>query len=95
MSFEGYYQLLCSKGHLTEADVMTIDDNPLKERCYCGAEMIYYNLVDTTNGSYDDSTGERIDNYVHFKIKQVSMCPTCNHPFETLYKLPEGESNVE
>lgn len=44
MSFEGYYELICPKGHYYT--------KPLPRLCACGAEPKFLHLVDETNGYY-------------------------------------------
>ena len=57
MSFEGYYQCLCSKGHEFDAPYDYGGDANVFEdfRCYCGRLAVLINLVDDTNC---DSCGE-------------------------------------
>lgn len=48
MSFEGYYQLLCEKGHETQESLELTGHTT---KCdICGGEIIYHGLVDCTNG---------------------------------------------
>lgn len=87
MSFEGYYQILCNKGHYDTLDIYQTDE-PLKEKCAkCFGKIVWYNLVDTTNGSYNDNN-ERIDNYIKLKVKSKKVCNKCNSTLEILYKIP-------
>lgn len=55
MSFEGFYQSLCELGHYNIHDLYW-DSGPHDEwKCsYCKAPIIWWNLVNTTNGSYCD-----------------------------------------
>lgn len=89
MSFEGYYQVLCKKGHLTNIDCyeepilskelcppfIELEDVKLWT-CYCGSEAAWWNLVDVTNGSFDLDGTTRIDNYI--KLQENSPVVTCN-----------------
>ena len=66
MSFEGHYQILCTNGHSRGADCYDEPnfDGPEAEEyegtvyqtpqwvCSCGAKAAWWNLVDTTNGSF-------------------------------------------
>lgn len=48
MSFEGYYQCLCKKGHRVSLDCWS---EPDEEVCYhCKEPIVWQNLVDQTNG---------------------------------------------
>jgi hypothetical protein len=82
MSFEGYYQMLCVKGHAKHLDCH--EEKP--EWCECGALMVWENLVDVTNGSYDD--GLRIDGYVELEVEEESFCTCCGHLKVRTYKIP-------
>jgi RNA polymerase subunit RPABC4/transcription elongation factor Spt4 len=87
MSFEGSYQKLCKKGHLTEVDVY----GQIYEFCpICHQEFVWENLVDETNGSYDDE-GNRIDGYVELKLQKETTCKHCNSILERTYKIPKSK----
>ena len=88
MSYEGYVQLLCAKGHLTEIDCY--EDIP--EKCHCGRKFVWRNGVDTTNGSYDDN-GNRIDGAVELEISKEIKCKHCGHGKEIIYRIPKGDKN--
>lgn len=48
MSYEGYYQVICEKGHLS-----SIPDPEVRTtvpKCDCGCEVVWWNPVDQTNG---------------------------------------------
>ena len=63
MSFEGFYQKLCKKGHYFEEDVYSIES---KVCPVCDSEIVFTNMVDITNGSYDENEN-RIDGYIDFE----------------------------
>jgi hypothetical protein len=44
MSYEGYEQHICAKGHRFDCDVWSAD-----KTCHCGAESVFQNDVDQTN----------------------------------------------
>lgn len=47
MSFEGYYQLICKKGHCYIAELFGDEEG---SKCpFCMSNTIWWNLVDTTN----------------------------------------------
>jgi len=63
MSFEGYHQLLCKNGHEWSRDVYEdysfdgtdYSDNMKNTICpQCKEKVVWWNLVDLTNGSYDE-----------------------------------------
>jgi hypothetical protein len=67
-------------------DVNIIDDCA-KQKCpKCKAKCVWWNLVDITNGSYEDN--ERIDGYIELKVKKQTKCDKCNSILETIYKIP-------
>jgi hypothetical protein len=92
MSFEGYYQVLCKQGHYETFSVYHMD--PEDWLCSaCGSGAKWWNLVDLTNGSYDDD-GTRIDGYVYIEGIEFfpCKCNTCgvvHYTSPAVYKLPE------
>lgn len=88
MSFEGYYQKLCKNGHQWIEDCYIEHESHLCPEC--GEETIWHNLVDQTNGSYDNNNN-RIDGYIELEIDERTNCPCCGNILETIYKVPGGE----
>ena len=92
MSFEGYHQILCKQGHYEILDVYHMDMEDW--RCSaCAHSAKWWNMVDVTNGSYDDD-GTRIDGFVYLEELAVFPCKCttcgmihCTSP--TTYKVPE------
>jgi hypothetical protein len=93
MGWSGYQQNLCANGHLFfggEDDGPYFDNDPIK--CSCGAPTVWWNLVDTTNGSFRN--GKRIDGEVKLEKlseAEVKVCDLgCSHIIkEATYKLPD------
>lgn len=99
MSFEGYYQVLCKRGHYTTFDVYM--EEPEHFTCaYCGSSVAWWNMVDVTNGSYDiDTEGneietKRIDGYVELKQTYIQSCKECHRPTEILYEIPKKKGHL-
>lgn len=97
MSYEGYSQFLCKKGHYWAKDCYVLIWLEPKEypKCpICKGKHVWENMVNTTNGSFDDK-GDRIDGYVKLKIKLETsgICSQCGkkHICETTYKIPIKE----
>jgi len=97
MSFEGYNQLLCKKGHYFNLDVYEERDIEDIKCPFCGENVAWYNIVNVTNGSYEDGVnGERIDGYIDLKVKaeaKTCTCDKCNsvHVIEVeTYEIPNG-----
>jgi len=111
MSFEGYYQILCRNGHSRSEDCYAdpnFDNSPTREwhgtedmewpvwHCTCHAVAAWWNLVNTTNGSYYED--ERIDGYVELEVAtepDTCVCK-CGHTHSKggenpTYKLPDGD----
>jgi len=91
MSYEGYSQFLCKKGHYWTEDCYLAD----KENCKCPicfGSVDWENQVNITNGSFED--GERIDGFVELKIKsEISgQCSNCKgkHRCEVIYENPNS-----
>jgi len=95
MSYEGYSQFLCKNGHLWTKDCNELMYNDKKQKCpVCGKEEVWENMVDVTNGSYDDD-GTRIDGFIELKRRseRSGVCSACGekHICETTYYIPEKE----
>jgi hypothetical protein len=82
MSFEGYYQHLCKRGHRTVRDVY---DN-FTQSCWCRAEFVFSELVDTTNDDGNPTRLERIDGGYY----TCSKCGSDRVAFiKPIYKIPD------
>lgn len=77
MSFSGYYQIICNSGHLRSEDCYCcpefIGDNCWV--CDCGEPAAWWNLFDTTNGSYCDCPAGRW--YLEFNNNPQPKCCEC------------------
>lgn len=93
MSFEGYYQILCKNGHQWVADCYAFDDEEPAICSECGEMEAWRNLVDVTNGSYDENH-VRIDGYIDLETAFVRKCGMCGTVMERRYKIPEKGNNV-
>jgi hypothetical protein len=97
MSFEGYYQRLCEEGHYSTQDCYaSFGVQEADWACpICGKGQAWWNLVDVTNGSFDDETGERVDGYIELEEKtpaEYCTCSTCGNRHvvkKATYKIPE------
>lgn len=83
MSFEGYYQFLCEKGHYSEVDVYAAVASGDEYKCpFCNSPVAWWNQVDTTNGSFcwNESTNDqdRIDGFVELEVDQSPETCTCH-----------------
>ena len=95
MSFEGFDQVLCKAGHLSEFncwDTVELFDNT--DRCTCGEPYVWRHVVDQTNG-YDESS----EWTSRKKLETVTQSEytTCNlgHRHctkEATYVIPEEKS---
>jgi len=95
MSYEGYSVFLCKKGHKWSIDYEELRYLELRDysKCpVCGKKAIWGNMVNTTDGSYDDN-GKRIDGFIDLKVKKKisGICSCCGkeHICEITYKIPK------
>lgn len=93
MSYEGYEQKICKKGHYWTIDSQLTTWKEEKEKCLiCGEEEVWTNSVDVTNGSFDEEDN-RIDGYVEPELDEMhhEICSVCGrtHICEcSIYKIP-------
>ena len=95
MSWEGYIQVICRRGHLCAQDAYSFDrDNfvcPIVvDRKICGSDCAWENQVDTTNGSFDDN-GKRIDGCIEPRVSIERKCDHCHSILEEVYEIPSLE----
>lgn len=87
MSYEGYTQFLCERGHYWTLDCYeTTLSLPICPKCK--KKAIWNNHVDITNGSFDKK-GNQIDNYKELKIISETKCKHCKSVLETRYQIPK------
>lgn len=88
MSYEGYSQFLCKYGHY-----WTVDCNMIHhwedEKCPYGHHAVWENMVNITNGSFDDDGKTRIDGFIELKEKSRRECSKCGTVTEIRYKIPK------
>lgn len=87
MSYEGYSQFLCKRGHAWDEDCNQA--SPESKCPTCGEPFIWENMVDQTNGSYEGD--KRIDGYVELKVATIKSCAECGKPQEVTYKIPRAK----
>ena len=96
MSYEGYSQFWCKKGHYWAVDCYLVSDDK-KQKCpICDKKEIFRNNVDVTNGSFDDD-GTRIDGFIEPEIKKrgVMRCKSCGREKTckcSNYKIPKKKN---
>lgn len=79
MSYEGYVQMLCKKGHYWthdayDKDILCPD---------CGGEAVWCNNVDETNC---EAAG-----YVELETLKIERRPHCKNITNRRYKIPKGK----
>ena len=95
MSYEGYSQFLCPKGHTWNKDCYELPqeyEDDVNQKCpICGEEEVWENMVNITNGSYDEDD-VRIDGFVELEVKSKNsgLCSSCGceHVCEITYEIP-------
>jgi len=85
MSWEGYFQHLCKKGHYWSKCAEYAEEDITCS--ICGEPVVWTNTVDVTNGSFEGK--KRIDGYVDLKVEKATMCKECGHALEVTYKIPK------
>lgn len=97
ISFEGYSQFLCKNGHHWTKDAHLLMYETIRDqKCpVCGEPAAWENMVDLTNGSFDDE-GNRIDGYIDLEPLEIHMmtCSNCDNTKAckcSTYKIPEDE----
>jgi len=97
MSYEGYSQFWCKKGHYWTIDCNLLHYEGEKVKCpICYKEEVFENMVDVTNGSFDDD-GTRIDGFIEpeIKKKEIMKCKNCGKERIcecSIYKIPKNEN---
>lgn len=95
MSYEGYVEKLCEKGHLSSFDVYEGE----AETCpRCGTPWAFTHSVDQTNGIEEDDDGVPYPNTIGYPFEEngfenewhVDHYGTRYATKIFLYKLPEG-----
>ncbi len=103
LSYEGYSQLLCQKGHIWNVGCNEMPnlmyEEPRNMKCpFCKKKAIWENMVDETNGSWDEVDGHRIDGFVKLKVKSKTSgeCSACGkeHICEITYEIPKEEGRL-
>ena len=100
MSYEGYSQFMCKKGHYWKVDCNIENEITKDSKCpICKEPAVFRNMVDVTNGSFDDETGERVDNYIELKVKKKisGVCSACGeeHICEITCHKPKKQKEDE
>ena len=92
MSYEGFSQLICSEGHYWTLDCNIVEDLQKNLCPICKKPAVFENMVDITNGSFDDD-GTRIDNFIEPEIdKEVKLICKCGNEHVcscSTYKIPK------
>ncbi len=94
MSYEGFVQQICEKGHFSGRDCM--DDNAACR--ICGGKLVWENNVDQTN--WEDFGYIRQEDMKKFVIQEevIEICSHCGQNKQvspTLYRPPTPEETAE
>jgi hypothetical protein len=90
VSYEGYTEYLCARGHRRVYDCW---DDVDSHTCSCGAKFVFQHMVDQTNG--EDLNIPATLPYP-FRIatpETTCRCSTCGHVHmmdEPIYEIPGG-----
>jgi hypothetical protein len=95
MSYEGYTQVLCENGHYFTYNCYDYEDFDGWKCPECQTEIAWSNMVDETNGSWEDNgpfdDDHRIDGFVPLYLIDECRCKECGHILEQRYRLPTRE----
>lgn len=92
MSYEGYSQFLCVRGHYWTEDCNSVDPRLEENFCpKCISPAVWENMVNITNGSYDED-GKQIDGYVELEPLAVDTCDKCYSVLEQRFKIPQKQN---
>jgi hypothetical protein len=99
MSYEGYEEYLCAKGHLSTFDAYEgqqwyEDEYGSHETCFCGEKFVWTNSVDQTNGVWQDEDGVIWGEGTNFKVVYTDTCGECGKTKETRYAIPKGRGHL-
>jgi hypothetical protein len=84
MSWEGYFQHICKKGHYWSKCAEYTDEDVTCS--ICGSPVVWTNIVDITNGSFEGK--KRIDGYIELEVNKETKCKECGQTLEVIYKIP-------
>jgi hypothetical protein len=98
MSFEGYYQAICTNGHRFDFGVTYDWDEVETEICDeigCGAHVAWWNLVDDTNCDRNGEIPE--DEFEVLTPEVIETCDKCKNTHrvkEATYKIPTDKGHI-
>jgi len=102
LGYSGYSAFWCKNGHYWTVDCYDLKSyfgKPKKEKCpICGGEEVFENMVNVTNGSFED--GKRIDGFIKPEPEKIykTTCKNCKrtHICEcSVYKIPKKKKKKE
>ena len=78
MSYEGFSQFWCKNSHYWTLDCNIVEDLQKNLCPICKKPAVFENMVDITNGSFDDE-GNRIDGFIELELieEHKAICETC------------------
>jgi len=91
MSYEGYYQLICTRGHLWEMDCYQYEFAEAVQCPHCKGEVAWEHSVNTTNDLGDPVVLDEIC------PESSCICPTCNKVHiasHAQYDIPLGLGHI-
>lgn len=85
MSYEGYVEYLCTKGHRSCNDAYEDD---LQACPRCGGELVWHHAVDQTNGVEYDENGIPDPHTIHWPLEQIGEETETIVQKIPLYRIP-------
>lgn len=101
MSYEGFRQLLCERGHLVEVDCYEQDPlqcDRLHEGELCGKPIVFTNQVDDTNGDQWGVIPNSCWNKLKIFDEVESKCSECHQSVvvsHAQYRVPTDKEAIE
>ena len=91
MSYEGFEQALCAKGHYHHYDCYSTTPKKCQIKG-CSEKIVWRNMVNLTNGSYEGN--KRIDGFVTLKENgnnkcKCKCCGNVHNKVTSTYKIPK------
>ena len=89
MSYEGYSEWLCEKGHYQTSDAYEDDPTTCRK---CGAKLVWSHAVDQTNGELYDDDGKPVPGTHPYPLEKIGETTRRITVKEPIYRIPSTPS---
>lgn len=94
MSFSGFYQILCSKGHYWTEDCYVADNEGTVDGegvcSFCGSPVAWWDMVDTTNDAGEPTI---LELYEYAKHCTCDKCGDTHKISPDIFKIPKDKGH--